>query len=248
MLPIPHPLQLPYCKARVDKFALKLVFKVRRPSLPWVEGTFQSRIIRSGSGCLRSACNVVFSLASAGLRGTSCGKQSVSPANCVNWISEGFFATQMPFFDVSPPSPSQPAAPNMQGWAGEQLVPARSTQRGLAGTHPPDTSRLPARAGALFQLFPPGDLADLTQALACHFTAPGFCSQFLLSEVSSKGLGWERDAGGMLLCGAGRKRVSTALGEGLKVLRYPYKQEGLYLCITRIYLKRVKPAQRKLQM
>lgn len=122
------------------------------------------------------------------------------------------FSYPMPFFDVSPPSPSQPAAPNTQGCAGEQLVPARSTQRGPAGTHLPDTSRLPARAGALFQLFPPGDLADLTQALACHFPAPGFCSQFLLSEVSSEGLGCERDAGGMLQCGAGRKECPRPLG------------------------------------
>lgn len=157
------------------------------------------------------------------------------------------FSYPMPFFDVSPPSPSQPAAPNTQGCAGEQLVPARSTQRGPAGTHLPDTSRLPARAGALFQLFPPGDLADLTQALACHFPAPGFCSQFLLSEVSSEELGCERDAGGMLQCGAGKKSVHGPW-EGPKVLRYPYTQEGLCLCVSRIYLKRIKPAQRELQM
>lgn len=97
MLPVPYPLQHLSCKAGVDKFALKLVFKVRRPSLPGVEGTFQSRIIRSGSGCLRSACNIIFSLALAVLRGTSCGKQSPSPANCTNSISERFFPTQCHF-------------------------------------------------------------------------------------------------------------------------------------------------------
>lgn len=118
----------------------------------------------------------------------------------------------MPFSGVSPPSPSRPAAPNTQAWAGERLVPARSTQRGLAGSGLPDTFHLPARAGALFQLFPPGDPADLTQALACHFPAPGFCSEFLLSEVSSEGSGGERDAGGMLLCGVGRSEFAQPQG------------------------------------
>lgn len=120
------------------------------------------------------------------------------------------FATKTPFSDASPPSPSRLAVPNAWAWAGERLVPARSARRGLAGHRLPDTSRLPARAGALFQLFPPGDPADLTQALACHFPAPGFCSEFLLSEVSSEGSGGERDAGGDAAARGGEERVRTA--------------------------------------
>lgn len=64
-----------------------------------------------------------------------------------------------------------------------------------------------------FNYFLLGNPADLTQALACHFPAPGFCSEFLLSMVSSKVLGWERDAGGMLLCGAGRSESAQPGGE-----------------------------------
>lgn len=91
MLPVPPPLQIPSSRARVDKRASEQVFKVRRPSLPRAEGVFQSRIIRSGSGCLGSARNVIFSLPLAGLRGTSCGKQSPFLVHCRTSVMGQFF-------------------------------------------------------------------------------------------------------------------------------------------------------------
>lgn len=123
--------------------------------MPCVEAIFQSRILRSGSGFLGSTCDIVFSLALAGLRGTSCRKQNPFRADCRSSITESIF-TKMPYSDVSFPSPSRSAALNTWAEAGERLVPARSAQRGLAGSNLPDTSHLPAHAGALFQLFPPG--------------------------------------------------------------------------------------------
>lgn len=87
--------------------------------------------------------------------------------------------------------------------AGEWLLLPAVPGEGWQGTSP-GTSHPPARARALFQLFPPGDPADLTQALACHFPAPGFCSELLLSKVSSAGLGWQRDAEGLGAAGVHR--------------------------------------------
>lgn len=61
---------------------------VRRSFLPWVGGIVQSRMVTSGSGCLGSACNILFS----GFGRTE-GKllQKAKPLSCRNSITEGFF-------------------------------------------------------------------------------------------------------------------------------------------------------------
>lgn len=52
------------------------VLRIWRHSLPGGEGEFQSRMGRTGSGCLGSTWNTIFSLALVGLRGISGEKQS----------------------------------------------------------------------------------------------------------------------------------------------------------------------------